>query len=279
MASWNKYPPEVHEFVKKWCSELRDQELAEACNRELGTHFTTTGMKSFRNNHGYLNGMKRGLSKEEYMARNYPPGMYEFIRDNSWGVGSAKMADMVNEKFGMNWTPTGMKQFRARNRIKSGETGWFQKGRSPGNKGKTWEEVVGEKRAAEIREKCARTQFKKGDRPLNELPVGSIVINTNGYKMRKKSMTGGQWERWEFLHRAVWEEHHGPIPEGMMVSFRDNDRGNCDIENLMLVTKAENSALTGLGYRFEDPDLTDAGLAVIRLKNAAREAKRKRKDK
>lgn len=90
-------------------------------------------------------------------------------------------------------------------------------------------------------------------------------------------MEGSLWERWEFLHRAVWEEHNGPIPEGMVIIFKDNDKLNCDIENLMLVTKGESCTLTMLGYRFEDPDLTQAGLGVVRLKQAA--AKKKKKGK
>ena len=39
-----RYPPEVHEFVKKWASQLRDDELADVCNMELGTDFTASRM-------------------------------------------------------------------------------------------------------------------------------------------------------------------------------------------------------------------------------------------
>ena len=120
-------------------------------------------------------------------------------------------------------------------------------------------------------EKTRATRFRKGDRPANELPVGSVVVNSCGYKLRKRQMEGSLYERWEFLHRAVWEEHNGQVPEGMVVTFKDSDRLNCDIDNLILVTRGENAALTGLGYRFEDPDLTEAGLNVIRLKNKVRE--------
>jgi len=48
--------------------------------------------------------------------------------------------------------------------------------------------------------------------------------------------------------------------------------------NLMLITKGENASLTGNGYRFQDPDLTDAGLALIRLRNAARERRKDKKE-
>ena len=270
-----RYPQEVHDFVKEWAPKLRDRELAKACNEALGTQFTASSMKSFRGNHGYRNGQGK-LTSEEYWKyqEKYPQGMYEFIRDNSWNVSSKEMAEMVNERFGTNWTPTGMKQFRQRHGIKSGCTGWYQKGRAPGTKGKTIEEICHHdpEKLARVRE----TQFEKGHRPANELPVGSIAISRDGYKLRKKQMEGTQWERWEFLHRAVWEEHHGEIPEGMIVSFRDSNKLNCDIDNLMLITKGENITLTRLGYRFEDPDLTDAALSLIRLKKAAKESRQKK---
>ena len=91
-----RYPPEVHEFVKEWAPKLRDRDLAEACNKKLGTNFTAGSMKAFRGNHGYRNGKKQ-YTKEEYWKYQtyYPQGMYEFIRDNSWNVGSADMARMV----------------------------------------------------------------------------------------------------------------------------------------------------------------------------------------
>lgn len=271
-----RYPPEVHEFVKQNAPKMRDEELARECNKVLGTSFTARKMKAFRGNHGYKN-YKRQWTKEEYWQHQtrYPQGMYEFIRDNSWGVSSKEMAEMVNEKFGTDWTATGIKQFRQRHGIKSGVTGWYQKGHAPGNKGKKLEEYVGEARAAEIRERIAPTQFKKGEAPMNELPVGSIVVNAQGYKLRKRQMNGTLWERWEFLHRAVWTEHNGPIPDGMMVIFRDNDRLNCDVSNLTLVSKSENAALNKLGLRSEDPDLTDTGINLVRLRLAVKNRRKK----
>ena len=271
-----KYPQEVHDFVKKWSPKLRDDDLAKACNEKLGTSFTAQSIKAFRGNHGYRNGKKQ-WTKEEYWKyqKRYPQGMYEFVRDNSWGVSSKDMADMVNEKFGTNFTQNMMKQFRQRHGIKSGLTGWYQKGHPPGTKGKTIEEIC--KHDPEKLARVRSTQFKKGDRPVNEMPVGTIVVNSDGYKLRKKSMEGGLWDRWEPLHRAVWEEHNGPIPEGMVVTFKDSNRLNCDIDNLMLITRRENQALSRKNLRSEDPDLTEAGLALIKLENAISDKKRGRR--
>ena len=273
-----RYPKEVHEYVKENCKTMRDRELAEACNELFGTSFTPQTMKHFRGNHKYRNDLGQ-WSKEDYWKyqTRYPQGMYEFIRDNSWGVSSKDMAQMCNEKFGTNWTQTGMKQFRQRHGIKSGVTGWYQKGHEPGTKGKTIEEICGydEEKLARVR----ATQFKKGQRPQNELPVGSIVVNSEGYKIRKKQMDGTLWERWEFLHRAVWREHYGEIPDGMMIIFKDNNRLNCDISNLMMITKNENAVMNKLKLRSQDPDLTETGVNLAKLKLAAKEKRKQRKNK
>ena len=269
------YPQEVHDFVKEHCTKLRDKELARACNEALGTDFTAQRMKSFRANHKYCNGKKQ-WSKEEYWKyqTRYPQGMYEYIRDNSWGVSSKEMAERCNEKFGTNWTPTGMKQFRQRHGIKSGVTGWYQKGHPPGTKGKTLEEIC--KYDPEKLARVRSGQFKKNHIPHNHVPVGTVTV-VRGDKLIKVRETGEQWERWRYLSRVVWEEHNGPIPEGMCISFKDGDNMNCDISNLMMITKSESAAMTGYKLRSEDPDLTMAGLGMVRLKQKAEKIRKGRK--
>jgi len=135
----------------------------------------------------------------------------------------------------------------------------FKKGRESVNKGIKQTDYM----SPEAIERTKATRFKPQQKPHNLLQVGAVVKNTDGYLLRKKQMKGTQWERWEFLHRATWEEHKGPIPEGMMVSFKD---GN-----------AENLELRRSGLRFEDPDLTETGLNVVKLKIKARERRNERR--
>lgn len=259
------YPKEIEPFVREWSAKMRDPELAIKVNEEFGTSFTAKSMKAYRGNHGIRNYQKQ-LSSEEYWKyqTKYPQGMYEYIRDNSWGVSSKEMAERVEKLFGYHFTPTGMKQFRQRAGIKSGVTGWYQKGHAPGTKGKTIEEICkgDPEKLAHVR----ATWFEKGHRPVNELPLGSIRKDPDGYLIRKKSMEGGQWDRWEFVHRAVWEEAHGPIPKGMIIKFKDNNKENCSLDNLMLVSQAVNCTMSKLGLHSKDPDLTEAGAALAELK-------------
>lgn len=262
------YPPEVHEFVKTHCREMRDAKLAEACNAAMGTEFTKEKMRAFRANHKYHNGLPKGRLVDEM----YPDGMVDYIRTHSWGVSSKEMAEQVNALYGTHFTATGMKQFRQRHGIKSGVPGWYQKGHAPGNKGKKQEEYM----SGEAIIKARQTQFKKGDRPKNELPVGTVVVNADGYKLLKVKMDGSQWERWVPLHRAVWEEHNGPVPEGMTVSFKDSNSLNCDINNLILISRGENAVLAKKGLRSEDPDITTAAVSMVRLQMKVNEKRRKK---
>lgn len=259
------YPQEVHDFVREHCKGRRPVELAEMCNEALGTDFTPSRMRAFCRNHGYKNGLG-SRTREEYLKNNtkWPKGFHEFVLENSYGVDSKELAQMVNKRFGTDITPKTMKAYCQRYGIKRGITGWFQKGNSPGNKGKKWEEYL----TPEAIEKSKATTFKKGHVPANHVPVGTITI-VGGDKLIKVKDEGEQRERWRYLSRVVWEEHNGPIPEGMCVCFKDGDGMNCDISNLILMTRGEITTMNRLGLRSEFPEITEAGLALVKLKQKA----------
>jgi HNH endonuclease len=42
-----------------------------------------------------------------------------------------------------------------------------------------------------------------------------------------------------YLHHVVWEEHHGPVPRGFKVCFKDGNHMNWDISNLELLSNSE----------------------------------------
>jgi hypothetical protein len=110
------------------------------------------------------------------------------------------------------------------NRIRRGLDHRFPKGSTPWNKGKK----IGSHPNA------AKTQFKKGHLPHNHQPVGTIVV-VDGYKKIKLA----EPNVWEHLHRKIWMDHHGEIPEGQCVVFKDGDSLKCEIENLELITREE----------------------------------------
>jgi len=87
-------------------------------------------------------------------------------------------------------------------------------------------------------------------------------------------MEGKGCERWIPLHRKVWEEHNGPVPDGYCVSFKDKNPKNCTIENLMLIKRSELVVMSTKNRFSECPEVTEARLALLRISNAEKERKK-----
>jgi hypothetical protein len=69
--------------------------------------------------------------------------------------------------------------------------------------------------------------------------VGSERVK-KGIIERKLTDTGYPPRDWVPVHRMIWEQHHGPVPAGHIVIFRNRDRRDFRIENLDCISKAEN---------------------------------------
>ena len=106
----------------------------------------------------------------------------------------------------------------------------FQNGSVPLNKGK--------KVSPEIYAKMQPTMFKIGQTPANHRDVGSERVNVDGYIEIKVA----EPNRWRLKHRVIWEQVNGAIPKGFNVQFKNHNRQDCRIENLYLISKAEQMA-------------------------------------
>lgn len=107
----------------------------------------------------------------------------------------------------------------------------FQVGGASPNKGRKIEEWM----SPEGQANSAKTRFKKGNRPVNYRPVGSERINVEGYVEVKVA----EGKPWRHKQRVVWEEAHGKLPSDVVVSFKDGNKQNCELDNLYLATKAD----------------------------------------
>lgn len=103
----------------------------------------------------------------------------------------------------------------------------FQKGSVPPNKGK--------KVSPEVYSKIQPTMFKKGHSPVNHREVGSERINVYGYIEIKVA----EPNRWRLKHQVMWEQVNGTIPRGYNVQFKNHNPLDCRIENLYMISKAE----------------------------------------
>ena len=77
------------------------------------------------------------------------------------------------------------------------------------------------------------TEFKKGDRAINWMPLGTPRINHFGVLERKVKEGNNGGLNWEAVHRLVWKEAHGPIPKNHCVCFKPG-RFTCVLELITL---------------------------------------------
>jgi hypothetical protein len=117
-----------------------------------------------------------------------------------------------------------------------GERTRFVKGQAPANKG------LRRPGYSVDRGRMQETTFKKGQKPRNWQPVGSIRTSSEGYleiKVREGLWNAREGGAWQMLNRETWKRERGPIPPGHTVVFKDGDRLNCAIENLELISRAD----------------------------------------
>lgn len=117
-----------------------------------------------------------------------------------------------------------------------GKKFWFKKGHQPWNQGT--------KGLMNITEKAKASMFKKGIRPVNSYDGNGVVVFRRSKKSEAKSESYYYIkisdQKWEPLHRHIWEQKYRLIPNGMMLVFKDGNTRRCVIENLELITRAEN---------------------------------------
>lgn len=116
--------------------------------------------------------------------------------------------------------------------------------------------------------RSAETRFKAGT--VNgraaqlEKPVGHERVTEDGILQRKIRADGPLHKRWQSVHEIIWEEHHGPRPAGHLVVFKDGNRRNFQIENLELISRAENCRRNSI-HRYP-PELKHAIRTLAKLK-------------
>jgi hypothetical protein len=114
-----------------------------------------------------------------------------------------------------------------------GKASQFKPGHTPKNKGV--------KMPAELYQMVKPTMFKKGNKPANTKPVGTINVRADS-SGRLYQYIKIKDSHWELLQRYVWTKANGEIPTGSLVIFLDGNYLNCELSNLQVITRKENMA-------------------------------------
>ncbi|MEC0131512.1 HNH endonuclease signature motif containing protein [Paenibacillus odorifer] len=184
----------------------------------------------------------------------------EFISTNIHGRYVLELTSMFNEKFDVEIQPSQMRAFIKNNGLKSGIDARIKLGSVPPNKGKKKLWSGGE-----------NTQFKKGHKPHNYVPIGSERVNGDDYVDIKVADPN----KWRGKHLIVWEQRQNrTVPKGHAVIFGDGNRRNFDPDNLILVTRGQLVIMNKRGLIQKDAELTRSGVILADIIQKMGERKR-----
>ena len=233
---------EYTEYMHEICPGRLTPEVTKLLNEKFGTNYNKSQIGGVRKRLGLPVG-------KIYQGKLLTREQHDYLVSIQKNKISRDVANEMNQKFGLSLTEKQIKSYRRNNNLNSGLTGRFEKGRVPYNKGKKLPNMPPNS-----------GQFKKGNKPPNYVPVGTINYTTDGYPKEKI----GEPNKW-VKHRKVWEEHHGPIPKGYSVCFLDRDKTNYDISNFILLSNEELARMNQNNYFSSHPKLTKLGAGITKL--------------
>jgi HNH endonuclease len=91
-------------------------------------------------------------------------------------------------------------------------------------------------------------QFKKGHSPHNTKFAGHERLHEDGYvyiSINETNPHTGYERRYVLKHKHLWEQQHGPVPEGMVLKCLDGNTENTDPSNCELISRGSLPFLNG----------------------------------
>lgn len=245
------YTEEMKKYIADNCKGKTILDLQIEFNNRFNTNITYKAMKS------YLSGHKLKVGRRKEKHRKYKDEHIEFVKNNVKGITLKELTNKFNKEFNMNVSESAIANIKNKHNLQSGIVGGrFEKGQTSWNKGK--------KMSSYQYKRCAPTMFKKGNIPANARAIGSERVDKNGYILIK-IQDGHKNENWIRKHRYLYEQKYGKVPKGYKVIFADGNNRNFDLNNLIVVSDAEELIMNRNNLFKEDTELTKAGVAVAKL--------------
>jgi hypothetical protein len=234
-------------------------DIARLVAERYGIAMTKGQLKAYAKNHRLVYGRRDYVPPRTAFVAI--PGFMAWFESIQSGKTAAEVSNLANE-LGFGMTPAQVMAFRKNHKIASGRTGRFERGHVPFTKGKRQEEYMS---PAGI-EKASKTRFKKGNKPHNWLPVGTVTTKSDGYLWIKTA----EPDKWMQYQRWIWLQAGRTIPDGCLVTFLDGNNRNFNLDNLAVVTEGESAELTTRHLRFGSGTIGQVGLDIAKVHLAVR---------
>ena len=248
------FTPDRVEFLRTGYAKMTVPELTRAYNARFGTGHTECSIHSALSRRR-ITCCRRGYPRDVYL-RVMTPEQATFVAERYREMTLTDVTAALNHRFGTTLTEKHLRHFTRNHRLRSGRTGQYDKGHRPWNHGTKG--LMGPNPG----------NFRKGNIPANWKPLGTERINRDGYvevKIAERDPYTGSPTRYRLKHVVLWEQAHGPAPDGCVVVFRDGKKLHCEIDNLMLVTRAELMRLNQSHYADLPDDLRPSLAALVKL--------------
>ena len=185
----------------------------------------------------------------------YTPQMVQFLRDNYPKMAINELRILFNGAFKTGKTLTAISSCLNNNNIIAGRSGCFSKGNVPWNAGTKG--LV----------KPNSSSFVPGyTNSAVSRPIGTERMQ-DGYVAVKI----GNPSIWVKKHLKNWIEKYGPVPKAHYVFFKDRDKTNCELDNLVLVSASEMQYLSSMDFKTCPTEYEDTVLIIAKLQAKIKE--------
>ena len=265
MRQQHNWTPEQFEFLKTIYKGRCWAEIVKLFNKRFRLSLTPCSIRTYAR----ARGLKNGLHYNGVCHKKYTEKHIKYLQKIVPGRHHAESLKLFNEHFGFSLEVTSFSALCKRHNIKTGFTGYFEKGHVSHNKGKKGWCAVG----------CEKSWFKPGCTPSDWRPVGSERVTIDGYTEVKVSDIRTQNNRlrqknWKHKHVVIWEQANGSVPKSHIVIFADGNKQNFNLDNLVLISRRENAVLNHMRLRSSDKGITKASVNLVKIKVVLAERKR-----
>jgi hypothetical protein len=210
-----------------------------------------------------------GVLMPRGIAYTYTDEEFEWLRDNIPGLNIYEVMEAFKRHFGYEISKLKADKFRDKFNVRSGiKTQWGNGQKNTFVPPKGYHAPGSEK-----------GWFKEGSLPKNTMQLGDIKIGKDGYKYMKVKFTKPSRFGWKLVHHLEWEKHHGLIPKGHVVVFKNQDINDIRIENLEMISRADHARMCQMKLYSKDEEITASGINIARVSTVIGKKKRQLKEK
>lgn len=193
------------------------------------------------------------------MSRKYlTTEQIQFLSDNVTLYSGKALTAAFNARFGTDKKYHQIKNALYRNKLRSGRIGGqFHVGMTPWNEG-----------TRGVMKRNSGT-FEPGHVSANTKPVGYERLNKDGFveiKINQPNPYTKATTRFRHKHVYLWEQANGPVPTNHVIMFKDGNKRNFDMENLICVNRAVSLWLNRNNYYQLPVEVRDSAIALAKLR-------------